>query len=95
MIRHKIQTEFVVYLAESGVLTGGMMLFGVPYIVAAVLVEDIDGRQVAVNDPLGYLETLNEADPDIDGSGRMTCQIPGHEGDWVLVITPPFRKGGE
>lgn len=87
-----LQTQYAFTVNTGGTLGGSISLFGVQYIVMAVKVRDEDGKQVAVDDPAGYLDALSEIEADFDHDGRETCKIPGYDGDWVLVITPPFRR---
>jgi hypothetical protein len=73
-------------IEEEAALLATVYILGVLHHAWFVQVVDEDGDQVAVNDPYGRLAEFQQLDAD---RGRMqTIQIPGHPGDYVLVIYP-------
>jgi hypothetical protein len=79
---------------SDSVLLARTDITDVPHHATLVRVRDIpdDGgiRQVAVDDPDGHLNYFHGADPGADGP-LWTIRLPGHAGDWVLLISPFAR----
>ena len=78
--------ESVRPIEGEAALLGTAYILGVLHHAWFVQVVDDDGDQVAVDDPCGRLAEFHQLDAD---AGRMqTVQVPGHPGDYVLVIYP-------
>ena len=78
--------ESVRPIEGEAALLGTVYILGVLHHAWFVQVVDEDDDQVAVNDPYGRLAEFHELDAD---RGRMqTVQVPGHPGEYVVVIYP-------
>ncbi len=62
-----------------------------PHYATLVRVKEIVGEggleQIAVDDPDDHLGSFDGADPGADGP-FYTVSVPGHAGDWVLLMSP-------
>lgn len=71
-------------LVEGRVYKGTVSLWGVPFHVFFVEVEDRDGEQVAVDDPHDRLADFAHVEP----NRVMTVTPPGLTGDYVAILSP-------
>lgn len=72
---------------EPGYLNGACQIAGADFHAKFIRVHDVDGVQEAVNDPHGFFEDVWKLNCD----ALQTVNVPGFDGDWVLVIYP-FAK---
>lgn len=71
---------------EEEALFGLVDVFGTLHHICAVRVTtDEQGHQVATKDPYGRLDDAYALDPD---TIYQTTEIPGRNGEWVLVMSP-------
>lgn len=71
---------------DRGRMLGRMIIFGVYHHVEAIRVtKDEHGRQVAASI---FGKRAYNALCQVDEGPFQTVEIPGHQGEWVLVIAP-------
>ena len=78
--------EGIRQIEGEAALLGSVYILGVLHHAWFVRVEDRDGEQVTVDDPYGRLEDFYRLDA--DAGPFQTVEVPGFEGEYVLVIYP-------
>jgi hypothetical protein len=82
----RLRIEGLRAIEGEAALLGTVYIFGVLHHAWFVRVEELDGDQVAVDDPHGRLEEFQQLDED---RGRMrTVSVRGYPGEYVVVIYP-------
>lgn len=84
-MRVVVRREWELVEHQGQVLSAVLSIHDLDMHVRAVRVHDVDGEQMAYQDPSDVFRTVCDADPD----GRFeTTAIPGFEGRWVIIATP-------
>lgn len=71
---------------DEAALLGLVYVLGVLHHAWFVQVEDRGGAQVAVNDPYNRLDDFYRLD--VDAGPFQTVEVPGFDGEYVLVMYP-------
>jgi hypothetical protein len=82
----RFRIESIRAIEGEAALLGIVYIFGILHHAWFIRVEERDGEQVPVDDPHGRLDEFHQLDA--DRGPMQTVDVPGHPGEYVLVIYP-------